>query len=741
MMPSTFTRPPTRPTAAPTLARAFGEMSGGEAPDDAMHSPTLSLDGHAPVVPAAYLEPLPSSRRLRRSEAGLLLDTAARACAEARGLGTRLAVISAHRLRSRTTFQRLGYRSDADYAREELRMTPRAFRDLARLGARLEALPEVRQAFLRGDLTRSQAEVVAGVATPEDENEWLARAAQGTVRQLKAAARRARAEELREDDPTKEDDPAKEDVTAPENGTGREDGPAAEAGPAGKDSPRRARIPVSPDDDTEPRRRRSFEVPRTLLGKIDGGLTFAARVAGADLPAGALWELIAAEYLSGMPPVTSGDAAEAAGRSGPAPSPVSESALATTEPAGGSTLSSSRQSEQTPEDPRGYQAILERDSGRWRWLPHDRPPLETRGEWRDLQRRLADPKPRSAWQLHDDLTTALAAERRVAWQLGRLLTTIRNRRLWRDMLFASFAHYVRERLGFSVRTAQRLIRVDREAWRYLPLRRAWEGGELSVLLAEALLRVLRHVPRDARAQQDWIDFAGNHTTAHVLEAIRATELRRTAEPPAQRPQTPPTFVTCQYAVWMSDGEFAVLQRAIEAVRARDPGGGHAEGDDSACLEALLEEFLSSYAATAREMRRNYPLFERDGWQCRVPGCSAHGPLHLHHIVFRAHGGSDQPENLVTLCDFHHKALHARWIRCTGRAPHALYWELGVDCAVGFGRPPLARFAGNRRLADTEYWDGVRVREVPGGARRSTPPRRCAAPEVAIARASRGRSIA
>lgn len=33
-------------------------------------------------------------------------------------------------------------------------------------------------------------------------------------------------------------------------------------------------------------------------------------------------------------------------------------------------------------------------------------------------------------------------------------------------------------------------------------------------------------------------------------------------------------------------------------------------------------------------------------------------LHVHHIIFKSQGGSDRPDNLVTLCEQHHKELHA-----------------------------------------------------------------------------------
>jgi len=52
------------------------------------------------------------------------------------------------------------------------------------------------------------------------------------------------------------------------------------------------------------------------------------------------------------------------------------------------------------------------------------------------------------------------------------------------------------------------------------------------------------------------------------------------------------------------------------------------------------------------------VLSRDGYkcQCKKKGCS--DKLHVHHIKFRAKGGSDAPNNLITLCEKHHKALHA-----------------------------------------------------------------------------------
>ena len=51
------------------------------------------------------------------------------------------------------------------------------------------------------------------------------------------------------------------------------------------------------------------------------------------------------------------------------------------------------------------------------------------------------------------------------------------------------------------------------------------------------------------------------------------------------------------------------------------------------------------------------ILSRDSYkcQCGLKGCNE--KLHVHHIKFRSNGGSDNPNNLITLCEKHHKMLH------------------------------------------------------------------------------------
>ena len=47
---------------------------------------------------------------------------------------------------------------------------------------------------------------------------------------------------------------------------------------------------------------------------------------------------------------------------------------------------------------------------------------------------------------------------------------------------------------------------------------------------------------------------------------------------------------------------------------------------------------------------------RDGYTCQNCKMSK-TPLHVHHIRFVSEGGSDMPDNLITLCESCHENLH------------------------------------------------------------------------------------
>jgi hypothetical protein len=102
---------------------------------------------------------------------------------------------------------------------------------------------------------------------------------------------------------------------------------------------------------------------------------------------------------------------------------------------------------------------------------------------------------------------------------------------------------------------------------------------------------------------------------------------------------------------------------------------------------MLDHAFAAWGEDAKAPAR-HRVFARDGWRCAAPGCSSMQNLHDHHIRFRSAGGSDAPDNRVTLCSFHHlRGVHAGRLRCTGRAPDGLSWQFGTRA----GAPPLLSY--------------------------------------------------
>jgi hypothetical protein len=97
------------------------------------------------------------------------------------------------------------------------------------------------------------------------------------------------------------------------------------------------------------------------------------------------------------------------------------------------------------------------------------------------------------------------------------------------------------------------------------------------------------------------------------------------------------------------------------------------------LLGLLEECVFVWDDPRGMPRRPHdPIYQRDGFRCMAPGCTARARLETHHLVYRSQGGSEVPENLIVLCRFHHQqGEHGLLAQARGRAPLRVTWQLGA----------------------------------------------------------------
>jgi hypothetical protein len=495
---------------------------------------------------------------------------------------------------------RLGLRLD-DYAREVLDLQARTMRKRVRLAEQLETRPLLGAALGAGEVSLRAAEVVAPVAVGEAEAGWVARAARETVRELEEAV-------------------------------GRERGPGAGAD-AGATAQDHAEGGVERGGGTAA----ALDVEADAFGRITLGASAeelelidqALEVAGQQLSQGAKTferiEALAQEFLGGHP--------EAAPEADPAPptwwraAGQREAALA------------------------ARKAELEKETEQWAVLERSAPWVAPEIDWGELDSPAAI-----------DATLRVLVEHRQRWdaQVGSLGSMIKRSRLHLIMGFASFRHYVEERLGLPPRAVEQRVRLAERIERSRALREARDQG-----LSYERLRSLASLPEAEILR--WIPRAKALTVVELrgaLEEEEARQMRARGKVVAVLPRR----VVC------------LLAAAVEAVRSLVK----APLSPGKCLAVMARHFLEVHGAPARPRTSSQKVRARDRWRCTVPGCS-HSADHSHHIEFLSRGGArTDPSNQTAVCAFHHWCIHQGYLMVFGSAPDGLTWEVRREWEEGEG---------------------------------------------------------
>jgi hypothetical protein len=93
------------------------------------------------------------------------------------------------------------------------------------------------------------------------------------------------------------------------------------------------------------------------------------------------------------------------------------------------------------------------------------------------------------------------------------------------------------------------------------------------------------------------------------------------------------------------------------------------------------------------------VLRRDHGRCVVPGCKHPTWVDVHHLRAREEGGCHEPENLITICSAHHRALHRGRLRADGTPASGLTFRHADGSAYGqVHAPDVADAAGKALLA-------------------------------------------
>jgi hypothetical protein len=332
-----------------------------------------------------------------------------------------------------------------------------------------------------------------------------------------------------------------------------------------------------------------------------------------------------------------------------------------------------------------------------------------------------------AFELDARLRRALGGERRLEAQMSPLLLAVARGRLYRATACSSLGEFAREWLGMSPSKADALLRLERACQIAPPLREAYRAGRLSWAQAQQLVPLVKREDAEPWCAA-WVAPAEQISVRRLGDEVARALALGTLEPPPLDPPTgnwddggdgaadggtadceaaesarvagagasdsqtgayPTTFpktmtfffTTPRDVARFFRGALATVQRRIERRNGRT-------ASESEALDAILEHSFETWGLANAELQREHRVFERDGWRCTFPGCTSYGNLHDHHLEYRSHGGSDELENRTTLCVWpHQRGEHAKVVRCRGKAPGKLRFELGLRA----GREPLARY--------------------------------------------------
>ncbi|MGH9866648.1 MAG: hypothetical protein ACREAA_00580 [Candidatus Polarisedimenticolia bacterium] len=545
------------------------------------------------------------------------------------------------------SWQRHGFARLEDHCREVFGCSGRWLRDMAAMGEAIAQEPDLERALTGGDggtsLGRCRATLIARVATRATLKEWIALARACSVVELKRRILQAR-----------------------EAGSGS---------PLDADDPR---IVPEGEPDTEERCRVKLPVPFPVAVAFDEGLELFRAVEGTDASVTSFVEALSAEQV-------------ASGRA--------------------QTDSVDRSSMQSGE---GRALIEQRLASRthlWSALPRAGSALVRIEELRPATTEGTSEPVRRI----EDL---VEIEDRLERHLGELLLSMSEAQAWSRLGFAGAGHYAEQRLGVSRSWAEDRLRGARALRRYPRLRDAYEARSIGL---EALLKVARLLDRSEDPDaiiEAWVRQASECTVKRLRDEARELTRRRAGadaewEAPARdaplsdrawfrslrrkagtarerieklanlalvRAVADTTLMLC-----LPDDVADMFLQSLAAASCRTFSTAGGVTPAWAGLLVMLEDFARTWDHDENDPRRRVCVneaFIAFGWRCAAPGCTSRCRLQVHHVVYRSRGGSDEADNLLVLCLFHHlRGEHGDWAACRGRSPLGIVWRLGSKDAA------------------------------------------------------------
>ena len=292
---------------------------------------------------------------------------------------------------------------------------------------------------------------------------------------------------------------------------------------------------------------------------------------------------------------------------------------------------------------------------------------------------------------------------------------IMRRKLYRKLGHSSINQYAHVELKFSKTRTGDFVQLARKLEQLPAVRELVEKGELGYTKAREIVKVATPETEDGwvAAAQDSSRRELERKVAVARKKAKTNPNQTELLPPSNDLNIPPAAPPVRLTVEMTSEQFALYEVLLERLHKQGPVGDRAE----MLLEAMAELVESRTQKAPRGAPQSGPPFQihihqcpdcskttvstskgelpvshtvmerarcdsqvdepgerntstippatrrkvlaRDRHCCQAPGCEHTKFLEVHHIQPRTDGGSNDPENLITLCSACHRLVHEK----------------------------------------------------------------------------------
>jgi hypothetical protein len=327
----------------------------------------------------------------------------------------------------------------------------------------------------------------------------------------------------------------------------------------------------------------------------------------------------------------------------------------------------------------------------------------------------------SAQAVHEQLVSSVSAFKQAEQAVVVWFAEMNRRGLYRELGYSSMRQYAVEALGFSETRAGDFLRLAGRLEELPQIRAAVESGQLGYTKARELVGVASP-QTEGQWLQEALGSSRRELEQKAAKVRRKARVRRAARQTAQAELLPadasaedaladavPSTISLRLtaeqrarydALWQQLGRAPNAEDLLAALavlagtendttvcendscsttspRGMPPpvqihvqqcpdcgtmtaGGRPLDRADAARMQcdAVISAPGQRNTATIPPRTRQ-DVLARDGHRCQGPGCNHRLFLAIHHMVPREQGGSNRPDNLITLCSACHRLWHKR----------------------------------------------------------------------------------